>query len=226
MNSEVDKFDQLSHVWWDVNGEMRTLHHINPSRLEFILKFTQNTSSSVLDIGCGGGIFSESIAKLGFNVTGIDVAPSLIEVAKLHLHESNLSIDYLCEDVKTFSLRGKKFDVITCLDMLEHVDDPQEIISYASSMLNPNGIIALSTINRNLISYTKVVFLGEYILRLLPKLTHEYSKFIKPSELNRICKMYNLSLLGIQGINYSPFTKAAKLNNNVNANYITMYSSA
>jgi 2-polyprenyl-6-hydroxyphenyl methylase/3-demethylubiquinone-9 3-methyltransferase len=215
---ELDKFNSLSHDWWNMDGCFRTLHHINPARLDYIKKFTHLNNQHILDLGCGGGILAEALAIEGANVTGLDLASSSIEVAKLHLYESNLDVDYQCLDIGDYI--GDKFDIISCMEMIEHVPNPEYIIKQCSNHLKPNGFLFLSTLNRNFKSYFLAVLMAEYVMNLIPKGTHDYQKFIKPSELKLMLNKYNLNIVDIKGINYNPYTKMAKISNNVDVNYI------
>lgn len=218
---EIDKFNNLAHEWWDLEGKFKTLHHINPIRLEFMQKHLDFKNKDIIDVGCGGGILSESMAILGANVTGIDLAPQSIEIAKLHLYESNLNIKYECINIEEFaSINTQKFDVVTCMEMLEHVPNPEFIINHCAKLLKPGGIAFFSTINRNIKSYLLGVIAAEYILKLVPHGTHEYQKFIKPSELNKLLTKNNFMINDIAGIKYNPFTNQATLNKDIDINYI------
>ena len=219
--SEVEKFNLLAHKWWDETSEFKPLHQINPLRLNFILNKVKLSGLKVLDIGCGGGILSESLAKAGAQVTGIDQGENVIKIAKLHMKESNLKIDYKHLNIEDyFDLYKDKFDVITCLEMLEHVPDPSSIINRCAALLKPGGSIFFSTINRNPKSFLFAIVGAEYILKLLPKGTHEYSKFITPSELRDWCLKYKLDFKSIVGMTYNPFFETYKLGEDTSVNYI------
>ncbi len=219
--NEINKFNNLAHEWWNLDGEFQTLHQINPIRLEFIKSHIDIANKKILDIGCGGGILSEAMAKNGAIVTGIDLAPQSIEIAKLHLYESNLDIDYQCITVEDFAATNSgDYDVITCMEMLEHVSNPDYVIKNCYKLLKPGGCIFLSTLNRNIVSYVLGVIAAEYLLKLIPKGTHEYKKFIKPSELRRILALNGFEVYSIKGIGYNPLSKKAHLTNNVSVNYI------
>lgn len=222
MNEEISKFNDLAHSWWDLEGEFKTLHHINPVRLEFILNHTNLANKQVIDIGCGGGIFSESLATHGAQVTGIDLAPQSINVAKLHLYESELDINYQCMSLEQLaeSYLKPSFDIVVCMEMLEHVDDPFSIINNASKIIKPGGLAFFSTLNRNFKSYLLGILVAEYVLKLLPQGTHNYKKFIKPSELVKMLNLAQFKLISLQGISYNPLTQEALLTNNVDVNYI------
>jgi 2-polyprenyl-6-hydroxyphenyl methylase/3-demethylubiquinone-9 3-methyltransferase len=215
---ELDKFNNLAHDWWNLEGSFRTLHHINPTRVNYIKSFINLSNQRILDLGCGGGILSEALARNGGLVTGLDLANNSIEVAKLHLYESNLNIDYRCIDISNYS--GDKFTIISCMEMIEHVPDPEYIIANCVKNLEPNGYLFLSTLNRTFKSYLMGVLVAEYIMNLIPKGTHDYKKFIKPSELRKILNKYNLDIIDIKGIAYNPYKKTANISNNIDINYI------
>ncbi|MFN8770115.1 MAG: bifunctional 2-polyprenyl-6-hydroxyphenol methylase/3-demethylubiquinol 3-O-methyltransferase UbiG [Neisseriaceae bacterium] len=218
---EINKFNNLSHEWWDIDGKFKTLHHINPLRLQFIQKHIELSGKNVIDVGCGGGILSESLAHCKANVTAIDLAEQAIEVAKLHLYESGLNIDYQCINVEAVaSNMPESFDIVSCMEMLEHVIDPEIIIANCAKLLKPGGYAFFSTINRTLKSYALGVIAAEYILQLLPKGTHSYEKFIRPAEFYKILSKYNLTLVDIKGIQYNPLNSSASISNNVDINYM------
>ena len=182
---EIDKFSQLASRWWDPEGEFKPLHLINPLRLDFINQNTQGLfGKSVIDIGCGGGILAESMAKAGAEVTGLDMAQASLEVATLHGLESGAKVDYVCSTAEDFAAENAgKFDVVTCMEMLEHVPDPASVVSACAALAKPGGHVFFSTLNRNIKSYLMGIVGAEYVLRLVPKGTHDHSKFLKPSEL-------------------------------------------
>jgi 2-polyprenyl-6-hydroxyphenyl methylase/3-demethylubiquinone-9 3-methyltransferase len=225
-HEEVNKFAVLAARWWDRNSEFKPLHDINPLRLNYIKKQCGGTleGKRILDVGCGGGILSESLALEGATVVGIDLAEAGLEVAKLHLLESGLDIDY--QSISAEDLAEKEtesFDVIACLEMLEHVPDPSLVIEACSKLVKPQGKVFFSTINRNPKSYFFAIVGAEYVLNLLPKGTHNYEKFIRPSEIDGWARNFNLSISSIIGMTYNPLTKKYKLGDDVSVNYMTHY---
>ncbi len=222
---EINKFNKIAPHWWDINGPMKPLHQINPIRTKFILdslKLPNLNSLEILDIGCGGGILSEALAKLGGNITGIDMSQEAINVAKLHADVS-LNLEYHSISIEDFCSNNntKKYDVITCLELLEHVPDPKDFIKNIRFLLKPGGKIFISTLNRNLKSYLMAIVGAEYILNWIPRGTHEYSKFIKPSELAKILRRYDLKIKTLKGISYSIFSRDFYLSDDTDVNYIT-----
>ena len=223
---EVEKFASLAARWWDKNSEFKPLHDINPLRLNYIKEQCGGSlkGKRILDIGCGGGILSESLALEGAEVVGIDLAEAGLEVAKLHLLESGLDIDYQFISAEDLTkTESESFDVITCLEMLEHVPDPSLIIEACSKLVKSNGRVFFSTINRNPKSYFFAIVGAEYVLNLLPKGTHNYEKFIRPSEIDGWARNFNLSISSIIGMTYNPLTKKYKLGDDVSVNYMTHY---
>ncbi len=218
---EIEKFAALADSWWDINGEFKSLHDINPLRLSYIQQHTQLSGNKILDIGCGGGILSESMTKCGGIVTGIDMAESVLHAAKLHSQEQNLIIEYLCTTAEALAeQQPNSYDVITCMEMLEHVPDPREIVVACAKLIKPNGAIFFSTLNRTLKAYLYAIIGGEYLLRLLPKGTHQYEKFIRPSELSHWISDNKLQLQSLIGMSYNPLTQHYYLDNNVDVNYL------
>ena len=219
--AEIGKFDQLASRWWDPESEFRPLHEINPLRLEWINKQTPLTGKNVIDIGCGGGILSEGMAALGANVTGIDMAPAPLQVAKLHLKESGQHVDY--QQITAEGMADKhagEFDVVTCMEMLEHVPDPASVVKACAKLVKPGGMVFLSTINRNPKSFAMAIIGAEYILNLLPKGTHEYARFIRPSELANWCRAASLETVEMTGMHYNPITRRYTLGPGVDVNYL------
>jgi 2-polyprenyl-6-hydroxyphenyl methylase/3-demethylubiquinone-9 3-methyltransferase len=221
---EIEKFNRIATRWWDVNGDFEPLHKINPLRLDFFSKNTKLEKKQVLDIGCGGGILSESMDNIGAFVTGIDMASDVIDIAKLHQKESGTNVNY--QNISTEELASTNqsfYDVITCMEMLEHVPSPNDIISSCSSLLKDNGYVFFSTINRNFKSFVFAIIGAEHILKLLPVGTHQYSKFIKPSEIEEIARKSNLELVDTIGINYNPLMKKYYCSSDVDVNYIMCF---
>ena len=223
-DSEIKKFENLASRWWDQNSEFKPLHEINPIRVNYISKVINLAEKKVLDIGCGGGILAESLAHHGAIVTAIDLASASLAVAKLHNLESKLDIDY--RQISAEDLAEKKsqaYDVITCLEMLEHVPKPASIVKSCFDLVKPGGLVFFSTINRNPKSYLFAILGAEYILNLLPKGTHEYVKFIRPSELATWCRESKLELQEQIGMGYNPLTKNYYLQDSLDVNYIAYY---
>jgi len=219
--NEVEKFNKIAHKWWDPSSEFKPLHDINPLRVNYINDLFPLNEKNILDVGCGGGILAESMAKLGGNVTGIDQSDIAIKIAKLHAKENNLSIDYKLLNIEDFLKKdSNKFDVITCLEMIEHVPDPASIITSCAKKLKKNGRLYVSTINRNLKAFLFAIVGAEYILNLLPKGTHHYDKFIKPSEVKSWANSLNMNISNITGMTYNPFLKKYSLGSDVSVNYI------
>lgn len=219
--NEIAKFSELSAHWWDPQGELRTLHEINPLRLNYINEQVSLNSKTVVDVGCGGGILTEGMAKLGATVTGIDMSESILKVAKMHLHESAVKVDYIHSTAEQLATeKNNHFDVVTCLEMLEHVPDPKAIVDACAKLAKPGGDLFFSTLNRNMKSYLFAIVGAEYVLKMLPKNTHDYAKFIKPSELAEWARGANLHVSGMIGITYHPLTKQYKLSPDVSVNYL------
>ncbi|MBK51090.1 MAG: bifunctional 3-demethylubiquinol 3-O-methyltransferase/2-polyprenyl-6-hydroxyphenol methylase [Gammaproteobacteria bacterium] len=221
---EISKFEALASRWWDPNSEFKPLHDINPLRVNYISRHINLAEKQVLDIGCGGGILAEAMAHHGATVTAIDKAEASLSVAKLHLLESDLDISYLDSTAEEFAeTHPEQYDVVTCLEMLEHVPDPSLVVAACQRLVKPEGLVIFSTINRNPKSYLFAIIGAEYLLNLLPRGTHEYAKFIKPSELATWSRNANLALKDQIGMGYNPFTKRYFLQNNVDVNYIACY---
>lgn len=220
-HSEIGKFDELASRWWDPESEFRPLHEINPLRLAWIEKQAGMSGKNVIDVGCGGGILAESMAARGAEVTGIDMAPSPLQVAKLHLKESGQQVDYQQSTAEHMaSEHAGQFDIVTCMEMLEHVPDPASVVEACMRLAKPGGWVFLSTINRNPKSFAMAIFGAEYVLNLLPKGTHEYAKFIRPSELSGWCRTAGLELKEMIGLHYNPFTRNYSLAPGVDVNYL------
>ena len=220
-SAELNKFSELAHKWWDKNSEFKPLHEINPLRLNYINDTVSLEGKRVLDVGCGGGILSESMAEKGAQVTGIDLGEKALKVAQLHSLERGVAVDYrlIAAEVLAEQEAGA-YDVVTCLEMLEHVPDPASIVSACAKLVKPGGHVFFSTINRNPKAYAFAVLGAEYILQMLPKGTHDYAKFIKPSELASFARQANLTLQDQAGMGYNPITKNYALNKDVSVNYL------
>ena len=219
--AELNKFSDLAHKWWDKTSEFKPLHDINPLRLNYIDKAISLNGKTVLDVGCGGGILSESMADKGAKVTGIDLGEKALKVAQLHSLESGVAVDYKLVSVEEFAEKSPaSFDVVTCLEMLEHVPDPASVVAACAKLVKPGGHVFFSTINRNPKAYLFAVIGAEYVLNMLPRGTHDYAKFIKPSELASWIRPASLSLQHQIGMSYNPITKHYWLDSNVSVNYI------
>jgi 2-polyprenyl-6-hydroxyphenyl methylase / 3-demethylubiquinone-9 3-methyltransferase len=219
--SELNKFAELAHKWWDKTSEFKPLHDINPLRLNYIDKAVKLSGKAVLDVGCGGGILSESMAQKGAKVTGIDLGEKALKVAQLHSLDSGVAVDYQLVSVEELADKyPASFDVVTCLEMLEHVPDPASVVAACAKLVKPNGHVFFSTINRNPKSYLFAVIGAEYILNMLPRGTHDYEKFIKPSELASWARSAGLSLQHQIGMSYNPITKHYWLDDDVSVNYM------
>lgn len=218
---ELDKFASLASRWWDPEGDLKTLHQINPLRLDYIKSHADIVGKSIVDIGCGGGILAESLAKAGAKVTGIDMHQSIITTAKLHQHESGVEIEYLKTTAEELAAeRPAQYDIVTCLEMLEHVPDPASIIQAAATLVKPGGHLFFSTINRNPKAYLFAIIGAEYLLKMLPKNTHDYRKFIRPSELGSWLRQANLQPQHMAGMHYNLLSKQFSVNDDVSVNYL------
>lgn len=218
---ELNKFSSRAEQWWETDGEFKTLHQINPVRLDFIIRQTSLKNKEVLDIGCGGGILSEAMSKQGANVTAIDASEENIAIASTHAADNQLEIDYQVNLAEAFAEKNQvKFDLITCMELLEHVPEPDSIIQACSKMIKPGGHVMFSTINRNIKAYMLAVLTGEYLLQLLPKGTHQYEKFIRPSELINWCNEHGLNLNDLAGMDYNPLLNHCTLTKNTDVNYL------
>ena len=218
---EIAKFSELAHCWWDPGSEFKPLHDINPLRLNYIDGLVGLRGNTALDVGCGGGILSEAMARRGAQVTGVDLSDKALKVAQLHAFETGIEVDYRLEDVAQVAAREPaSFDVVTCMELLEHVPDPSLTISSCAALLRPGGLAVFSTINRNPKSYLFAVIGAEYVLRLLPRGTHSYAKFIKPSELGALARQAGLDVSQVIGMTYNPVTKVYALGPDTDVNYI------
>ena len=218
---ELEKFSALAHRWWDPESEFKPLHQINPLRLDWIDTVAKLAGKSALDVGCGGGILAEAMARRGARVKGIDLSDKALKVAQLHLLESKLSVEYEAASAEDLALREPgRYDVVTCMELLEHVPDPASTVRACAELARPGAHVFFSTINRNPKSYLLAVIGAEYVLKLLPKGTHDYMKFIKPSELARHCRDSGLEVREIVGMTYNPFTRVYSLGSDTDVNYL------
>jgi 2-polyprenyl-6-hydroxyphenyl methylase/3-demethylubiquinone-9 3-methyltransferase len=222
--AELAKFEASASAFWDPRGEFRPLHLLNPVRAQFIAERTALAGSRILDVGCGGGLLAEALARAGARVTAIDLAPGMIEVARLHAAESALAVDYrlvAAEQVAAAEPAG--FDVVTCMEMLEHVPEPAAMTATLARLLRPGGALFVSTLNRNLRSFLLAIAGAEYLLNLLPRGTHEYERLIRPAELARWARAAGLTLNAMAGIELNPFTERVTLSGNVSVNYLAHF---
>lgn len=218
---ELKKFSDLAHQWWDPTSEFRPLHEINPLRLEWINSRAPLAGKTVIDIGCGGGILAESMAKKGAHVTGIDLSEKALKVADLHSLESGVQVRYELIAAEDMAEReAGRFDIVTCMEMLEHVPDPAAIIAACAKLVKPGGKVFFSTINRNPKAYLHAILGAEYLLRLLPKGTHDYAKFITPAELSQFARRADLTVDTLRGMSFNPLTKIYALNHDTSVNYL------
>lgn len=218
---EIDKFSALAHRWWDPTSEFKPLHAINPLRLGWIQSITNLQGKRILDVGCGGGILAESLSKAGATVTGIDLSSKALKVAELHQLESGTSVRYLTISAEDLAKEeSQSYDVVTCMEMLEHVPDPSSVVQACAKLCKPGGHIFFSTLNRNPKSYLFAIIGAEYILQLLPKGTHQYEKFIKPSELAQFTRAAGLEVIELKGMTYNPITQIYRLGSDTDVNYM------
>jgi len=218
---ELDKFGELAHRWWDPNSEFKPLHDINPLRLDWIDQAIGLSGKRLVDIGCGGGILAESMAHRGAGVTGIDLSERALGVARLHLLESRQQVDYRLISAEALALaQPASFDAVTCMEMLEHVPDPASVVRACAALVKPGGQVFLSTINRNLKAYLFAVIGAEYLLKLLPRGTHDYARFLRPAELARYCREAGLRTDEIIGMGYNPLSKSYALGSDTSVNYL------
>ena len=222
--AELAKFDALSERFWDEHGQFRPLHLLNPLRLRFVAQRCSLAGARVLDVGCGGGLLAEALAREGARVTAIDLAPGMIEVARMHASAHGLEIDYRLTGAEALaSLEPAAFDVVTCMEMLEHVPQPAQMLATLSRLARPGGAVFLSTLNRNLKSFLVAIVGAEYLLSVLPRGTHEYERFIRPSELARWARAAGLSARALSGITLNPFTGQARLAADPSVNYLAHF---
>jgi 2-polyprenyl-6-hydroxyphenyl methylase / 3-demethylubiquinone-9 3-methyltransferase len=222
---EIDKFSALAGRWWDPRGEFKTLHAVNPLRLQFIRSHAGLEGAKILDVGCGGGILSEGLTKAGAHVTAIDLASELLTVAQQHAKDGGLSIDYRHVSVEALAEEApESFDHVTCMEMLEHVPDPASIVRACARLVKPGGRVFFSTLNRKLKAYLLAVVGAEYLLNMIPKGTHDFATFIRPSELTRWARSADLNLLGLEGVTYNPLTDQFNLSpKDIDVNYLAAF---
>ena len=216
--SEIENFDKYAHEWWNTRGPYKFIHLLTPIRLEYISKNIKLKGSKILDLGCGGGLLCEAMSKSGADVIGIDASSRTIKIAKKHAKEQNLKIEYIDTDIESFNNK-EKFDAVVCFELIEHVPSPNQLINNISRIIKPNGRLFLSTINRNLYSFIFAKVLAEYFLKIIPRGTHSYEKFIKPSETRRMLEKNNLSVTDIQGVKFNPISNTFKLSTFSKINY-------
>ncbi len=221
-HAEISKFEELAARWWDPNSEFKPLHEINPLRLDYIDRTARLSGKDVLDVGCGGGILSESMAVRGAKVTGIDMGEMPLKVAELHTLESGVEVEYRQVPVETLAIeRPQCFDIVTCMEMLEHVPDPASVIGACAQLVRPGGFVFFSTINRNPKSYLLAIIGAEYLLRMLPRGTHDYARFIRPSELDGWIRAAGMRSTDITGMTYNPLTASYRISkDDVDVNYL------
>ena len=219
--AEQQKFDRIAASWWDPDGESRPLHDLNPARLAYITERAALEGTRVVDVGCGGGILSESLAGQGATVTGIDIAAKALSVAKLHLHESGFKVDYQLITAESWAEKHPgSAGVVTCMEMLEHVPDPASVVSACANMLTAGGHLFMSTLNRNAMSFAVAIVGGEYITRIIPRGTHQFDRFIRPSELCQWLRASSLKVAEVTGIHYNPVERTARTGGHVQVNYL------
>lgn len=221
---EINKFGSMAERWWDTQGEFKTLHDINPLRIQFIQNYAVIADKRIVDVGCGGGILTEGLAKQGADVLGIDLSKELIDIADLHGLESGVNAHYQIISAEALAQQQPEgFDHVTCMEMLEHVPDPGSIISACATLVKPGGMVFFSTLNRKPKAYLLAILAAEHVLQMLPKGTHDYKTFIKPSELSQSARAAGLELQGMVGIEYNPFSKRFSLGKDIDVNYIAAF---
>lgn len=218
---EIARFEKLAARWWDPDGESRPLHDLNPVRAAYVGARANLRGARVVDVGCGGGLLSEALARAGAQVTAIDLGAKLIEIAKLHLFESNLQVDYRVQSSEALAAaEPASFDVVCCMEMIEHVPDPLVLIRDLAAMLKPGGQLFLSTLNRTPLAFGAAIVGAEYLMRLLPRGTHHYAQFLKPSEVAGMLRRFDLEIEDLRGLAYNPLTRNAALSSNTSVNYV------
>jgi 2-polyprenyl-6-hydroxyphenyl methylase/3-demethylubiquinone-9 3-methyltransferase len=224
LSAELQKFDALAYEFWDPRGAFHPLHALNPVRLEFVAHCAPLAGRRVLDVGCGGGLLAEGLARAGALVSAIDLSPAMIEVARLHAHESQLDIDYDLCSVEEYAARNPAgFEVVTCMELIEHVPDPARLVAAMATLLRPGGELIVSTINRSLRSFLLAIVGAEYLMRIIPRGTHEYQKLLRPAELARLARAQALSLREIAGLDFNPFSRTARLTTDPRVNYVAHF---
>jgi 2-polyprenyl-6-hydroxyphenyl methylase/3-demethylubiquinone-9 3-methyltransferase len=219
--AEIAKFEALAHRFWDREGEFKPLHRLNPVRADYVASRAHLAAARVLDVGCGGGLLAEELARRGAHVTGIDMSPAMIQTAQLHAAESGLAIEYRVQDaVELARLQARSFDVVCCMEMLEHVAEPAAFLDVLARLVRPGGAVFVSTLNRNIRSFLMAIVGAEYVLRLLPRGTHEYERFIRPAELASWARGAQLALAHTAGLHYDPFGDRCSLTSDVSVNYV------
>ena len=218
--SEIAKFEAAAHRFWDLDGEFKPLHKLNPVRARYVQERSRLNGARVLDVGCGGGLLAESLAKAGADVTAIDLAPTMIETARLHALDSGLKIDYQVESAESVLKRAARFDVVTCMEMLEHVPEPAATVAVLGGLVKPGGDVFISTINRNFKSFALAIVGAEYLARLVPRGTHEYDRLLKPSEIARFARAAGLDVVDIAGLAYDPVREQCSLTSDPSVNYL------
>jgi 2-polyprenyl-6-hydroxyphenyl methylase/3-demethylubiquinone-9 3-methyltransferase len=221
---EIHKFGSQAERWWDPNGEFKTLHQVNPLRLDFIQRYADLEGKRLVDVGCGGGILTEGLAKAGADALGVDLSEDLIDIADLHGLETGVTAHY--QKISAEALAAEQpasFDHVTCMEMLEHVPDPASIIQACATLVKPGGMVFFSTLNRVPKAYLLAIVAAEHVLKMVPKGTHEYKTFIQPAELSQMARNVGLELQGMIGIEYSPFTKEFRLGKDIDVNYIAAF---
>jgi len=218
--AEIAKFEAAAHRFWDVDGEFKPLHKLNPVRARYVAERCTLAGARVLDVGCGGGLLAETLARAGAQVSAIDLAPSMVETARLHALDSGLTIDYRVEDAAALLKSPVKYDVVTCMEMLEHVPDPAATVDVLGKLVRPGGHVFISTINRNLRSFALAIVGAEYVANLVPRGTHEYDRLLKPSEVARFARAAGLDVMDIAGLQYDPLREQCTLDSNPSVNYL------